>query len=305
MESFSYDDIEPVKINEEQPQLCQILYDDEYKSIMGKLLALMKAQEYSERALAITEAGLDLLASHYTIWIYRYNIITRLDRNLFEELDWCETIALENEKNYQIWNYRQLIINNILKTEDGRQRFDPHREYPILNAMLEEDAKNHHVWSYRKWLIERFDLFDDERENEFIDQCLTLDLRNNSAWCHRFFLRFGKDKVISTEELNVEIEYVKASIQQCPQNESSWNYLLGIYNKFQLPITQLEPFCLQFANVNDSEAIELIQSSIALEVLAKIYNNAKSIELYNLLIEKYDPIRKNYWDFLKLQIKCR
>ena len=59
----------------------------------------MKAEEYSERALHITELGINELASHYTIWIYRFNILKNLpNRNLYDELDWCEEIALDNEK---------------------------------------------------------------------------------------------------------------------------------------------------------------------------------------------------------------
>lgn len=148
--NYDYSDVAPVKINTEEPQLCQILYDDDYKKIMGILLALMQQQEYSERALYITELGIEQLASHYTIWIYRFNILKNLpNTNFNDELDWCEQIALDNEKNYQIWNYRQLIINHIL--ESGL-KFEPYREYPIMEAMLDSDPKNHHVWSYRNGL---------------------------------------------------------------------------------------------------------------------------------------------------------
>ena len=72
---YDYSDITPVDINTEEPQICQILYDEDYKQIMGILLSLMKAEEYSERALHITELGINELASHYTIWIYRFNIL--------------------------------------------------------------------------------------------------------------------------------------------------------------------------------------------------------------------------------------
>ncbi|CUM45317.1 uncharacterized protein AC631_00433 [Debaryomyces fabryi] len=302
---FDFDDITPVKLNEEEPQLCQILYDNEYKETMGLLLALMQKDEHSERALWVTEKGIELLASHYTIWNYRYNILIGLNKDLYEELDWCEQIALENEKNYQIWNYRQLIIEKIIK-DDGGNGFNPHREFPIMNAMLQEDTKNHHVWSYRKWLVERFDLYDDEKELQFVDQNLEYDLRNNSAWTHRFFLKFGPQNV-SQDIVTQEIELTKSKILICPQNPSSWNYLFGIYKKFNKDVSELYEFCLTFANVQESPDVEVvITSTYALEMLATIYQRrrqpALAVKVYDLLSTTYDPIRANYWNYEKGKI---
>ncbi|EGW30969.1 uncharacterized protein SPAPADRAFT_142820 [Spathaspora passalidarum NRRL Y-27907] len=288
--TYDYSDITPVKINTEEPQLCQILYDEEYKQVMGLLLALMQQEEYSERALALTEKGIDLLASHYTTWIYRFNILKHLNKDMLEELDWCEQVALDNEKNYQIWNYRQLIIGNCIK-------FDPHREYPIMKAMLDSDPKNHHVWSYRKWLVEKFDLYHDEKELEFIEKAITSDLRNNSAWSHRFFLKFSRKLLTDDETIENEIDYVKSAIAKSPQNPSTWNYLLGIFDKFDRDLPELEGFCLQFVDLKDDS----VKSSFALETLAKIYKLQKkyddSIKVYDLLKDKYDPIRSNYWKY--------
>ncbi|ODV77441.1 protein prenylyltransferase [Suhomyces tanzawaensis NRRL Y-17324] len=301
MEQYSYEDVTPVNINLEEPQLCQILYDDEYKSVMGILLALLKQNEYSERALYITELGLELLASHYTIWVYRYRILTHLKRDLVAELDWCEQIALENEKNYQIWNYRQLIINKIL--EDPSNTYDPHREGPLINAMLEEDTKNHHVWSYRKWLVEKFGLYQDPKELEFVEACLLLDLRNNSAWSHRFFLKFGANN-ITEAQLKAEIDYTKLLIEKAPQNPSAWNYLLGIFHKSSRSLAELQPFCEKLADYNNED----VKSSYALETLAKIYNEQQKREesgkIYDLLGDRYDPIRRNYWRYEKSRIQA-
>lgn len=308
-------DVIPVKINEEEPQLCQILYSDEYKETMGLLLALLQKKEYSERALELTQEGIELLASHYTIWNYRYNILLRLNKDLFEELDWCEQLALENEKNYQIWNYRQLIIERILELEledDTRtKKFNPYHEYPILAAMLGEDSKNHHVWSYRKWLVERFQLYNDEREILFVDNCLNEDLRNNSAWTHRYFIKFGNQDE-NKDDINVkidkEISFAMEAIKVSPQNPSSWNYLIGIYRKFKKSLIELELFCLQFADININEQTEdVIKSTFALELLAKIFLEKKetltALEIFKLLEDKYDPIRKNYWQYERSKLE--
>lgn len=295
MSDFS--DVVPVDLNTEEPQLCQILYDEEYKSVMGVLLALLKKREYSERALELTQTGIDILASHYTIWNYRYNILLHLKKDLLKELDWCEELALENEKNYQIWNYRQLIIGEILR-KGGE--FNAYREYAILDAMLEQDSKNHHVWSYRKWLVEKFGLYRDEREVEFVNKCISADLRNNSAWTHRFFIKFGDESYkVPQEDIDEEIEYTQEMIKQSPQNPSSWNYLLGVYNKYYSgKLTALKEFCQEFTA---KQADDSISSSFALEVLGRIYaenfNLKEAEKIYTLLKDKYDPIRKNYWDY--------
>lgn len=302
MVEYNFDDVVPVTLNEEQPQLCQILYDDEYKLVMGKLLALQQKEEFSERALYLTEKGLELLASHYTIWNYRFRIIQNIGADLFKELDWCELIALDNEKNYQIWNYRQLIIEEIMKVPELAAKFDPHRDYPILNMMLQQDLKNHHVWSYRKWLVERFNLFEDPKEIEFINACIDKDVRNNSAWSHRFFIfinTIGKDA--SSEYVSAEIEYVKLAILMSPQNPSSWNYLIGIYHKCRnKSIAELKPFISENLVSADYSSVK---SSYALELLAKIYHQQNDIQtaskIFDLLSTKYDPIRANYWNYEK------
>ncbi|CAH2354058.1 protein farnesyltransferase/geranylgeranyltransferase type-1 subunit alpha [[Candida] railenensis] len=303
-----FSDITPVQLNQEEPQLCQILYDDEYKSVMGILLALLAKKEYSDRAFELTQAGIELLASHYTIWNYRYNIIVHLDKNLYDELDWCEQLALDNEKNYQIWNYRQLIIELIIsrETSDTVKKFNAYHEFPIVDEMLSQDSKNHHVWSYRKWLVERFKLYRDEREIEFVAKRIEYDVKNNSAWTHRFFIKFG-DEQVDQNVINEEIDYVKQKIQEAPQNASSWNYLIGIYQKFKKPdeLIDLEEFCQEFANINEEN---VIKSSYALELLGKINvkknNKPKAIEIYSLLKDIYDPIRKNYWTYQIKEIEA-
>ncbi|KAG7193645.1 CAAX geranylgeranyltransferase alpha subunit [Scheffersomyces spartinae] len=289
-----FEDVEPVDYTQWEGQPCSIMYSEEYVSTMGILMRLMAGEEYSERALWLTEQGIGLLASHYSIWLYRYDILRSMysedEKRLEEELDWLEEIALANQKNYQIWNYRQLIIGLF-------KQYNYQREFPILAAMLDSDLKNHHVWTYRKWFVEQFDLFDNEREVQFIQQLIETDVRNNSAWSHLFYLMFEK----GDSHVKNQIEYVKEKIALSPQNVSAWNYLIGIYDKFKLDITELKDFCLLYV---DPE----VTSSMAVELLAQIYTSSKetekAISLYNELGDTYDPIRKNYWDYKISLIKA-
>ncbi|GEQ71123.1 hypothetical protein JCM33374_g4804 [Metschnikowia sp. JCM 33374] len=284
-------------------ELCQILYSEEYSSTMGALRSSLEKKAYTEEALELTEKALDLLASHYTTWHYRFDIVTHLQKNLFDELDWCEEVALENQKNYQIWNYRQRIIEKIMSDPVLAAQFHHKREYPILDMMLEQDTKNHHVWSHRKWFVERFALHRDEAELAFTNKLIEADARNNSAWTHRFFLKF-KGGDLSEDEIVSEIDFVKSQIDLCPQNPSTWNYIGGIFNQTTRDLTQLKDFCLIYADIEK----DVISSSFALETLAKIAILEGRIEdadrIYEALSTKYDPIRKNYWEYLRKKMRA-
>lgn len=77
--------------------------------------------------------------------------------------------------------------------------------------MLAKDAKNYHVWSYRQWLVRRFGLWaEDSGELEAVEALLREDVRNNSAWNHRWFLVFGSDadNLSQKKVLDREMEYV-------------------------------------------------------------------------------------------------
>ncbi|ODQ82588.1 hypothetical protein BABINDRAFT_164359 [Babjeviella inositovora NRRL Y-12698] len=311
MAEFSYDDVTPLPISEENPQLCQILYKEEYKTTMGLLRALLAKKEYSERALALTERVIELIAAHYTVWQYRYHIVLNINRSILEELDWCEEIALENLKNYQIWNYRQLLIEHLLSQgcEEDRKRFSYRREYPLMQAMFDEDEKNYHVWSYRKWFVKKFGLLESPEELAFVDGLIAADIRNNSAWNHRFFISFGSFQSGAADPLITEreISYARMKIALSPQNPSSWNYLLGIYDFIKKDIDDLFEFASEYASyrVEDASVEPMIESVLALEVLARIHerkNPQEAARIYDLLGTKYDKIRVRYWAFEKQKL---
>jgi protein farnesyltransferase/geranylgeranyltransferase type-1 subunit alpha len=268
----------------ENNSVATILYSDGFKHLMGLFRALQKNKEYSERALFLTSKVIEVIAAHYTVWQYRFDNIIALKKDINEELDWVEQIALDNPKNYQIWGYRQLLLKH------SRQKV-LQRELPILDIMIADDSKNYHVWSYRKWIVQWCD--DYSHELAFVDKCLKSDVYNNSAWCHRFFVIAH-----SLANWDDELEYVKRQIEISPKNESSWNYIVGLFDKYEKPLSSLESFALSFANLDD----EHIESVPALEVLVKIYkeqNTRRALKGYELLSSKYDTIRSKYWEYQK------
>jgi protein farnesyltransferase/geranylgeranyltransferase type-1 subunit alpha len=89
----------------------------------------------------------------------------------------------------------------------------------LLSTLLKKDTKNYHAWSYRIWLISTFPLLA-KQDLENIDEMITEDVYNNSAWNQRFFL-------VDAKETGVEVGWVIERIRMAPRNEAAWNYLKG------------------------------------------------------------------------------
>lgn len=56
----------------------------------------------------------------------------------------------------------------------------------------------------RQWLVRRFELWDTELPD--IEQLLVRDIRNNSAWNHRYFVVFGRAVTPAEETITREIK---------------------------------------------------------------------------------------------------
>ncbi len=191
----------------------------------------------------------------------------------------------------------------------------PPNELPFLARMFDIDAKNYHVWSYRQWLVRHFSLWDTELP--YINLLLRADIRNNSAWNHRWFIIFARhadpekhsiknndaNSEVPPKIVETEIEYAKASITRAPQNQSPWLYLRGILRKQGKGLVVVKGFAEQFADLENEDEV---RSSHALDFLADAYageqEKEKSARALELLARRYDPIRKNYWDYRRNQL---
>ena len=56
------------------------------------------------------------------------------------ELEYIDTYADENPKNYQIWHHRRAIVGKL---------GDASKELEFCGTVLQEDNKNYHAWAYR------------------------------------------------------------------------------------------------------------------------------------------------------------
>ncbi|KAF2099217.1 protein prenylyltransferase [Rhizodiscina lignyota] len=311
-EDPEWSDIVPLPQDDGGPNpLAAIAYSDEYSEAMSYLRAVMAKNEFSERVLRLTEDIIDMNPAHYTVWLYRAKALFTLHKDLRKEFDWLNPFALRHLKNYQIWHHRHTIIEALASDLDEKSpKIDNmiREEQDFLDRMFTKDAKNYHVWSYRQWLVERFNLWDCEEEREAVDDLLRKDVRNNSAWNHRYYVVFGRPNAPkNTTEGHVlmqrEINYAEAAIRIAPQNQSPWNYIRGILSHFQQPLSNIKSLASEFASL---EKPDEVKSSHALDLLAEIYKEERQLDCagkaWDLLAQKYDPIRSRYWMWKKEQL---
>jgi protein farnesyltransferase/geranylgeranyltransferase type-1 subunit alpha len=67
-EDPDWEDIIPIPQDDGDRPLAQIAYTEEYAEAMSYLRAIMAKEEYSERALKITEHITEMNPAHYTVW---------------------------------------------------------------------------------------------------------------------------------------------------------------------------------------------------------------------------------------------
>jgi protein farnesyltransferase/geranylgeranyltransferase type-1 subunit alpha len=163
-----------------------------------------------------------------------------------------DELALLHLKHYQVWHHRKLVTLKLKK---------PAKELTFIAKVLAIDAKNYHTWAYRQWLLTYFD--DDELwqfEMPFVNLMLDQDIRNNSAWHHRFFVAFDSGVRTGDEDreavLRKELSYTKEKISTVPNNLSSWNYLRGILDKVGQSYTTLKEFVIPYTLPRDLEKDE-------------------------------------------------
>lgn len=314
-DDYNFDDITPVPvIDDGDVVLCKIMYTEEFQTVFSYLRALLLKNELSARALYVACRAIDLVPAHYTVWEYKFRIVEKLVKekayNLFEELNWCSQTAINNQKNYQIWHYREMIIGLIIETqyENDKSKYDLGQEYDIIETMLEKDEKNYHVWSYKRWFVQYFGIFKDPKELDYVTKMIDVDIRNNSAWNFRHFLLFGNSESMDSKEIIIsEIKYTKEMIELAITNPSSWNYLKSLYKMSiisDIDVTEIRELVLKYsANLDVSKLDQNVErvSVPAFELLSTIYGteglSQRQKEIFALLGERLDPIRRNYWAY--------
>jgi len=143
-------------------------------------------------------------------------------------------MIIENQKTYQIWHHRQLIIERLAKsllsdptltssskipyqdltvTQQEDIREIVRAELVFIASALAKDSKNYHAWSYRQWVMAHFGKGPWwEEELGYIEDLLVTDIRNNSAWNQRFFVVSQGAEGFTEEIVQRELQYVYHSL---------------------------------------------------------------------------------------------
>jgi protein farnesyltransferase/geranylgeranyltransferase type-1 subunit alpha len=280
----------------------------------------MANDEYSPRCLRLTEDVINMNPAHYTVWLYRFKNIATLNVPIPDEISWLNIVSLEHLKNYQIWHHRQLLIDHYYPqiAEDPEQvRNLARTETRFLATMLAEDSKNYHVWSYRQYMVRKLSQWTPQ-ELASTQSLIEDDVRNNSAWSHRFFLVFSNptystpktpstahDPALPAEVVDRELAYTREKIALAPQNQAAWNYLRGVLVKGGRSFSSVEDLVSELitglSHDDAEEGKEQVRSSYALDLLAEVYqekgNKAMADLCLRRLAAKWDPIRAGYWNY--------
>ncbi|BGP39772.1 CAAX geranylgeranyltransferase alpha subunit [Rhodotorula kratochvilovae] len=326
-----YEDLLPIPQDDAPNCLVPIAYDEMYRDCMDTFRALVAKGEQSERTLEVTQWIIRLNPGHYSVWKYRADTLLALKSDMTAELDFLDQAVQYHLKSYQVWQHRRTIILALN---------DPSRELDFTAKALAIDAKNYHTWAYRQWVLCHFwsarslapearNAESDDRRKEvqgvwdgelaYVDKLLEEDIRNNSAWNHRFFVAF--ESGMGGDAGEREIRYAKEKLAISPNNPSAWNYLRGILTRLSLPLSSVAPFATPLA-LNTPSSMPASEPSVsdkaelpaflAIEFLAdaaveeareasrareeREKKAKEAAELFRSLIE-YDPIRREYWRF--------
>ncbi|KAI0754383.1 protein prenylyltransferase [Daedaleopsis nitida] len=312
-------DVVPIRQYENVNPIAPVFYSEEYKDATDYFRGILKTGEMSMRVLKLTERIIHMNPAHYTAWQHRYKTVMSLKLPLDAELELMDEVAMKFLKTYQVWHHRRLLLTALNSPAVAA------RELEFLKSVLCADAKNYHTWSYRQWILVHFN---DEvglwaGERAYIEELLEQDVRNNSAWHHRFFVVFSSGVRAGDEErdqvLRRELSFAKEKIALAPNNPSAWNYLRGALEYTNIPFASVSSFVEPYTaeqppqrgmdedvvdldNPLPSEGAEL-PCVAALEFMADIYEKqgadaiGKAVKIWKSLANEKDTVRKKYWEY--------
>ncbi|KAF4720990.1 hypothetical protein FOZ62_024886, partial [Perkinsus olseni] len=337
--------VRPVPQDDGPKPLVQIQYTEEFTvmvrerrrglgclgtDIHNYFRAVIKGGEASRRAFDLTAEVIDLNAANYTAWYWRRKCLEELadDELLQGELEFTREWATDSPKNYQVWFHRRWVVQRLFDKQllsnpdevmpaaaadhrSGGTVFS-YQEFEFTAEALSEDAKNLNAWSHRMFVVRLFGrnttVSGLEAELDLSAGLLRDDLRNNSAWNHRFVVLQMLAEIEPeslAERREAELIFVMEALKLTPNNESPWNYVMGILfdyaPKDRQEIAALVEQVRSFARevVEESQSTDLPPNRFALEYLARAAwqhdgDRENALSYYARLAES-DQVRQGYW----------
>ena len=279
--------INPVPQFSDKVKILKIKYTKQDIRLMDIFRAVLLSKEISYRVYELTSLIISFFPTNYNAWVLRRQCLDKVKEiDALQELNWLDEMMVENQKNYQIWHHRKLLIEKINNAT---------HEKKILNDVFEYEPKNFHAWTHRIWMIRRFNNI--EGEFEFIDSMLKNDIKNNSVWNYRFFLIQYVNKNLNKDKIIEEIKYALEKIKLNPNNECPYCYIRGFITKFGYKYSDFS-----FVKETLEKIVQKNEVSFALMFLMDYYEEEKNENKFNEMIEKlvkFDFIRKKYYGWRK------
>lgn len=238
---YSYSDLAPEEVTQNPgEQVAEISYSKKLGALMGLFKVLHSRNEYSERALAVTSELVVVNPAYYFVWDFRFEILKHIGNEIFdykqvgftpnaksgplvgEDGSFINEFTLKNPKNYQIWNYRALLL-------DPENSLWYRGEKLIVSMILEKDPKNFHAWSHLRWVLAESRKHEDDSFvwSDVIKESARIirkDPFNNSAWTYRFFLFKLCPELVDGE---YEINFISEMTDLASDSEATWVYMFG------------------------------------------------------------------------------
>merc|ERR1712232_1240541 len=140
-------------------------------------------------------------------------------------------------------------------------------------------------------------------ELEFVEDLLLDDIRNNSAWNHRYTVVKHLSWPISAEVRKREVDFTLDKLRQGANNESAWNYLQAFFGEgvgkesWKDAPASITKLCNEvIALAPEKEAV----CRFAVETIARIEEAKGDLdcaESQYALLQEIDKIRSKYWEW--------
>lgn len=313
-----WSDVTPIPQDDGPYPVVAIQYSPQFEDTFNYFRAVLKSKEISERALQLTSDCIRFNASNYTVWYYRRMIYDNLDKNLCEELSFIEATIMKSQKNYQVWEHYRYVLEKLKEKVDQNQLEDYDLQKltsnfkSFIRTVLKFDTKNYHAWQLLQWINKSWNQW--EGELQYTEKLIDDDIRNNSAWNHRFYIFYNTSGFTDSIVFD-EVNFTLKMIVLAPNNESAWNYLSGLMKVSTKPIHSFQSlidtcdklnsdsstrtsFLVSFIISYCYQQLQLMNDdgiSIEDEKYNLIYT--KAIESCDLLATSIDTLREKYWKY--------